>query len=66
MVLGSGTAVPLQAQVVPSYWSFGFGKAGTGTTMPLLARAVPAYWCLFSSIFFIFMNRARTITYKTT
>jgi len=51
MVLGSGTAVPLKARAMPSYWIFGFGKAGIGTAVPLQARLVPAYWRFLAQFF---------------
>jgi len=41
-----GTAVPLQARAVPSFWLFWlFGKAWDGT-------AVPSFWHFGAQIFF--------------
>jgi len=90
--LGSGTAVPLQARALPSFWWFkdvqgmgwhGRATAGTGLAkllvvlgcarhgvaraVPMQARAVPSFWRFGSKYFFsVFLDLARTITYKTT
>jgi len=58
------------------------GGEGTGTVVPHLARAVPTFWKMevwlrhsvgrakvlvfLGSIFFVLLNHAWTITYKTT
>jgi len=39
----SGTAVPLQARAVPTYWNGGLVFAGDGTAVPPQARAVPSF-----------------------
>ena len=64
----SGTAVPLQARVVPTYWNVGFVLACEGTTVPLQARAVANFWHFRLKFFFfsVLLNRFRTITYKIT
>ena len=63
----SGTAVPLQARAVPTYWNVGLVLACDGTAVPLQARAVPSFWHIRLNFFFsVLLNRSWTITYKIT
>ena len=59
-------AVPLQARAVPTFWCLGGGlvmvRHGRATTGTGRAKVM----AFLGSIFFVFLNRARTITYKTT
>jgi len=49
----SGTAVPLQARAVPTYWNVGLVLALDGTAVPLQARAVPSFWHIRLKFFFL-------------
>jgi len=55
----SRTTVPLQARAVPTFWRkgrFWFGQVRHGSCQVS---------GILGSIFFVFLNHARTITYKT-